>query len=246
MNEDVQRYLAGQVAMARARLARPADAEEHQRAGMLSFSGGLNALRGTNAITAEEHDDWTNRMLVALGQEPMESLPDVGPNTAVMRAVAWSSDTAPMPPPPAPPVSRFLRVIPGPDVEVEVSGGRARVLAIEMYDNSVAITWRLAPKPDFDPLHAFELAATERDTEGLPPRDRDRVRDIVRRGLERNHLQQIGLTDDVGTEYNAAGSGWSGGMNEMHGRATFWSAVPDGASELYVELLGARFEARIA
>jgi hypothetical protein len=136
-------------------------------------------------------------------------------------------------------------VIPGPDVEVEVRGGRARVLAIELYDNSVAVTWRLAPTPDFDALDAFALAATDRDTDGLPPRDRERIQDIVRRGLERNHLHQVGLTDDVGTEYTAAGSGWSGGMNEMHGRATFWSAVPDRASVLYVELLGARFEAPV-
>ncbi|MEY2453777.1 MAG: hypothetical protein QOD92_3351 [Acidimicrobiaceae bacterium] len=87
VNEDAQRYLAGQVAMARAQLARPADAEEHKRATLQSFSAGLRALQATNAITTEEQDDWTNRMLVALGEEPMEPLPDVGPNVTVMRAV---------------------------------------------------------------------------------------------------------------------------------------------------------------
>ena len=41
----------------------------------MTFHAALAALKGVGAVSDEEMADWTNRMLVALGEEPLEALP---------------------------------------------------------------------------------------------------------------------------------------------------------------------------
>ena len=41
----------------------------------MTFNAALSALKGVGAISAEEMAEWTNRMLVALGEQPLETFP---------------------------------------------------------------------------------------------------------------------------------------------------------------------------
>ena len=75
---------------------------------------------------------------------------------------------------PAPPLSRFLELIPVKEADQPVPfGGRVQILGIERYDSKVAVAWRLAPLPDPELQFAQELSEHEHDTEGLPARAPD-------------------------------------------------------------------------
>ena len=49
-----------------------------------------------------------------------------------------------------------------------VYGGRVQILGIELYSNTIAVNWRLAPLPDYEVVFSAELAEQEPDLEGLP------------------------------------------------------------------------------
>ena len=199
---------------------------------LAGFGGATEALRAAEVMDPDEVHDWTGRMHVALGLEPLDPAPE---GFRGARAV-YIGDGEPPAPPPTPPVARFVELIPvrGADREIPY-GGRLQILGIERYDSMVAVAWRMAPLPDVEAQYADELAGHDRDTEGLPEGERELLRRRFLHRLSRPTGYELGLTDDLGTEYRHTGGGSGGGGNEQIGRAQFMPAIPEGASKLVVQ-----------
>lgn len=172
MNQGAQKYLAGRLSIAR---DRPDGVEviEWPRQMLAGFGGAMEALVAAGAMSSEEVSDWNTRMHVALGLEPIEPLAPPPPGHQHGRAIYIGEGERP-PRQPAPPLSRFLELIPVKEADQPVPfGGRVQILGIERYDSKVAVAWRLAPLPDPELQFAQELSEHERDTEGLPARAPD-------------------------------------------------------------------------
>jgi hypothetical protein len=239
VNQGAQRYLADRISIAR---TRPEGVEviEWRRQMLAGFGGAMEALVAAGAMSSDEVSDWSNRIHVALGLEPLEPLPPSRPGFQHGRAI-YIGEGEPPPRPPAPPVSRFLELIPVSNSDQPVPfGGRVQILGIERYDSKVAVAWRLAPIPDLEIQFASELSDHERDTQGLP--------DAERQMMRRQFLQQlngpgreVGLSDDAGTEYHRMGGGHAGDGREFTGRAQFAPAIPETASTLTVRWGDLRF-----
>ena len=230
MNQAAQRYLVQRLMIAR---GRPSQIEVLQwRQQMLAgFGGAIEALRAADAMDADEVHDWTNRMHVALGLEPLEPLP---PGFKGARTVFIGGGERPAPPPAAP-IARFLELIPVVDADRPVPyGGRLQILGIERYDSKVAVAWRMAPLPDAETQYADELAAHDRDTEGLPEDERRMIRQQFLHRLNRPAAHKLTLSDDLGTDYRGTGGGSGGSGNEQTGRAQFMPGIPQAASMLTV------------
>ncbi|TMD91320.1 MAG: hypothetical protein E6I76_19090 [Chloroflexi bacterium] len=67
-------------------------------------------------------------------------------------------------------------MVPAPNEEYEFFGGRLRIVGVEEYDTEMAVHWRMAPLPDVDAALPEEAEAGDRDTQGLPEDERDRIR----------------------------------------------------------------------
>jgi hypothetical protein len=229
MNEAAQRHLLTMVDFARVGPHGDQSREEWKRASLSRFGAALEALRAVDAVTQDEMHDWNNRLLVALGIEPLKPLP---PGFQGARAIRVSDDP-PVPVTPRP-VARFLRLVPAdvPDVSIAL-GGRLQIMGVELYDIQVAVAWRLAPLPDPERQFYDQLAAHDLDSQGLPEHERRRTRQMLmhRLGIVRERLS---LSDDVGTEYQHIGGRSGGGRDERTGRAQFLPAVPDAADGLTV------------
>ena len=174
MNQDAQRYLAEQLSSARVPPPKE-DTEDWQDRTFSRFSAALEALRAVNTISDEESHDWSNRMLVALGHEPLAPLPQrfAGP-----RRVSFQTEEPP------PPVPRFLGLIPVTEPDRPLpSGGRLQILGIERYETKVVVVWRVAPLPDFESMYADEFAALDQDIEGLSELERRTIRERFRHSL---------------------------------------------------------------
>jgi len=239
VNQGAQVYLADRLSIAR---TRPEGVEviEWRRQMLAGFGGAMEALVAAGAMSSDEVSDWSNRMHVALGLEPLEPLPPPPPVLHHGRTI-YIGEGEPPPRPPAPPLARFLGLIPvsNPDQLVPF-GGRVQILGIERYDSKAAVAWRLAPIPDPEIQFASELSDHERDTQGLPNAERQMMR--------RQFLQQLngpgrelGLSDDVGTEYHRMGGRHSSNGQECTGRAQFAPAVPETASTLTIHWGDLRF-----
>src|SRR5579862_1273423 len=143
MNEAAQRHLLMLVDFGRSGPHGHQTQEQWRRESLSRFGAALEALRAVGAVTQEEMQDWTNRLLAALGIEPLEPQP---PGFQGTRAIRISDS------PPEPvilrPTARFLRLLPAqvPDVPIGF-GGRLQILGVELYDTEVAVAWRLAPLP---------------------------------------------------------------------------------------------------
>ena len=217
-----------------ARLGPPAfasDADEYKARTLMCFNATLAALKGVGAISDEEMTEWTNRMLVALGEQPLGPVP---PGTArLINFGGKGRGLAPRPPDPAPD-SRFLGLVPvyQPDRPLEY-GGRIQILGVELYSDKVSVNWRLAPLPDPEALFAGELAAQEPDVEGLSDDFKKILRDKL---IQRLQMQRRSLTilDDVGTAYRMTGGGSGGGGNERRGHSDFAPGVPATANRLTI------------
>jgi hypothetical protein len=213
--------------LAAARLGPPASGvalDEYKSRSLMSFSAALAALKGVGAIADEDMADWTNRMLVALGEEPLEPLPEIA-GVKRARLINFGGKRPPRPPDP-PPSSRFIALVPvaEPDRPLEY-GGRIQILGVELYSDKVAVNWRLAPMPDYEAVFAAELAEQEPDLEGLS----DDFKKILRNKLvQRLQMQKrfISLVDDVGTQYRPTGGGSGGGGDERRGHSDFGPGVP--------------------
>lgn len=233
MNDDARRHLLRLLDIARHGPPELAERDDWLRGTLGRFGATLEALRAVKAITQEELDDWNNRMLVALGLEPLPPMPPPPPGVFRNRLISLPGRVPHQPITPPPP-ARFLRLVPAtvPDIEVG-HGGRFQVLGIELYDTKVAVAWRLAPMPDPEQYLATELAVHDRDSEGLPEEERKMLRaQFVQHASFRRQI--IGLSDDVGTVYHHGGGGSGGGRDERVGRAQFHPAVPNSATVLTV------------
>jgi hypothetical protein len=133
------------------------DPDEWKERTLMCFNSALAALRGVGAVSEEEAQEWTNRMLVALGEEPLEPLPSV-PGLNRVKMISFDGRRPPRAPDP-PPESKFIALLPviEPDRPL-VHGGRVQILGIELYSNRIAVNWRLAPLPDYEVVFSAELA----------------------------------------------------------------------------------------
>jgi hypothetical protein len=194
------------------------------------FGGALEALQVAGQITEEENRDWSDRMAVALGMEPLGATP---PGVIVARRLPG------VPPPPPrrspPPDPRFLRLVSAPVVVVEYHGGRLSITGVGFYDIEVTVEWRADPMPDPNRLFRAELEATDRDTEGLPSLDRTMIRHPLENKLMFDTLNDIAVADDVGTVYEKRGGHLSGGTSERVGRTSFSPGVPRHAARLKID-----------
>lgn len=218
------------------------DPDEHKARTFAAYNAALAALKGVGAISDEEMADWTNRMLVVLGEAPLEPLPPGG-----MRAISFGRKRPSRPhrPPDPPPVSRFLGLVAvdEPDRPLEY-GGRIQILGVELYSDKVSVNWRLAPLPDPEALFADELADQEPDIDGLSDDFKKILRDKL---MERLRMQRrsVTVTDDVGTQYWSTGGGSGGGGNERRGHSDFAPGIPSEARELKVRWDEMEFEVRL-
>jgi hypothetical protein len=197
----------------------------------MTFNAAVTALKGVGAISDEEMAEWTNRMLVALGEEPLEPLP---PGAGVRLINFGGSAQGRERPPDPPPASRFLGLVSVDDPDRPLAyGGRIQILGVELYSDKVSVNWRLAPLPDPAALFAPELADQEPDLEGLSDDFKRILRDKL---IQRLQMQRrsVTLVDDVGTEFQPTGGSSGGGGNERRGNSDFAPGVPAQAKQLRV------------
>jgi hypothetical protein len=232
MDPFAQAHLSELLAGARLGLPVPAsDADEQAALTMMRFNAALAALKSVGAISGEEMTDWTNRMLVVLGEKPLEPLP---PGTArLMNLGGKHSQRAPRPAD-SPAAWRFLGHVPVDEPDRQLGfGGRIQILGVELYSDKVSVNWRLTPLPEPEALFAAELAEQEPDLEGLSDNFKKILRDTLIRHLQMRR-RSLTLTDDVRTEYRWTGGGSGGGANERRGHSDFAPGMPREAGRMIV------------
>lgn len=232
MDPFAQAHLSELLAAARIGLPIPSDDPYEWKARTLvTFNAALAALKGVGAISDEEMTDWTNRMLVVLGEKPLEPLP---PGTGRLINFRGQRPQTPQRPPDPPPASRFLGLVPVDEPDRPLAyGGRIQVLGVELYSDKVSVNWRLAPLPDPEALFAAELADQEPDLEGLSDDFKKILRDKLIQQLQMQR-RSLTLTDDVGTEFRGTGGGSGGGGNERRGHSDFAPGLQAWAKRLIV------------
>ena len=209
----------------------PVDPNVQRGRTLMTFNAALAALKGVGAVSDEEMADWTNRMLVAMGGEPLEPLP---PGTVRLFNFGGKGAQRLARPPDPPPESKFLRLIPVDQPDRPLAyGGRIQILGVELYSDKVSVNWRLAPLPDPESMFADELAEQQRDLEGLSDDFKKILRDKL---IQRLQMQRRSLTlaDDLGTEFWSTGGGSGGGGVERRGHSDFAPGVPVQAKRLTV------------
>jgi hypothetical protein len=231
MDPFAQAHLSELLAAARMGPPVPAvDPDERKALTLVTFRAALSALKGVGAVSDEEMTEWTNRMLVAVGEKPLEPLP---PGSGVWM-VNFRGKGSHHPPRPAdpPPASQFRGLVPVDEPDRPLPyGGRIQILGVELYSDKVSVNWRLAPLPDPELLFAPELAEQEPDLDGLS----DDFKKILRSKLIQQLQMQrrsLTLTDDAGTQYRWTGGGSGGGGNERRGHQDFSPGVPSEATRL--------------
>jgi hypothetical protein len=220
--------------LAAARIGPPiplVDPEEQKAQTLMTFNAALAALKGVGAISEEDMADWTNRMLVALGEQPLEPSP---PGTARLIAFGGTRAQRPQRPPDPPPASRFLGLIAVDEPDRPLAyGGRIQILGVELYSDKVSVNWRLAPLPDPEELFSDELAEQEPDLDGLSDDFKKILRDKLTQRLQMQR-RSLALFDDVGTAFRSTGGGSGGGGSERRGHSDFVPGVPAEAKRLVV------------
>jgi hypothetical protein len=224
MDPFAQAHLSELLAAARMGPPTPSvDPDEQKARTLMTFNAALTALKGVGAVSDEEMAHWTNRMLVVLGEKPLEPLP---PGTARLINFGGKHSQLPERPPDPPPVSRFLGLVPVDEPDRPLAyGGRIQILGVELYSDKVSVNWRLAPLPDPDALFATELAEQEPDLEGLSDDFKKILRDKLIQQLQMQRRFLI-LTDDLGTAFHQTGGSSGGGGNERRGHSDFTPGLP--------------------
>lgn len=227
MREEVQWYLAEQLANARAMMGLP-DALDRRYITVAGFGSALDALRYVGELTEEEQTDWRDRMLVAVDITPPEPAPP-GVSRAIFvgnpKDLDRRSEAQRI-------VPVFERSIPGPDTEFDFHGGKLRVIATDIFDTAVDVRWRVAPEPDIDAVFPLEVAQMARDSEGTETWAAEHLQNKGREGLRNMRLYNFELSDDAGTLYTHSGGGSRGRPGEVTGEARFSPAPPAEASGL--------------
>jgi hypothetical protein len=219
VREEVQWYLVERLANARAMMGLP-EALDRRHSTVVGFGSALDALRYVGELTEEEHRDWSNRMLIAVGVTPPEPAPSgvaravsVGnPKDQERRATHTIAPT-------------FDRSIPGPDAEFDFYARKLRLIAVDVYDTAVEIRWRVAPEPDIDAVFPDEMAQMARDTEGTQEWAAAHLQNEGREGLRRQRIYRFQLSDDAGTPYMHNGGGSGGRRGETTGQASCHSEI---------------------
>jgi hypothetical protein len=192
VRQEIQGYLAEALANARAVKDVPSGRNGSDTT-MAAFSGRLSALRYVDELTAEEEQDWRERMRVALGISPKVERSGEERRAHMRRGLqemrAW----------PSPPL--LIRSVPAPDVDYEDHGGRLGVTAVDVYETHVLIRWTVVPEPDISTVFPEELAQFAHDVEGMDTSAVDHLRRVAVDRLRKSRLYRFGLEDDVGTEY---------------------------------------------
>jgi len=232
MDPFAQAHLSELLAAARIGPPIPSvDPEERKARTLMTFNAALEALKGVGAISDEEMAEWMNRMLVALGEQPLEPS---RPGTARLISFGGRRSQRPPRPPDPPPVSRFLGLVPVEEPDRPLAyGGRIQILGVELYSDKVSVNWRLAPLPDPEALFADELADQAPDLDGLSDDFKTILRDKLTQRLQMQR-RSLSLSDDVGTEFRSTGGGSGGGGSERRGNSDFVPGVPAEAKRLVV------------
>lgn len=232
MDPFAQAHLSELLAAARIGPPFPSvDPEEQKARTLMTFNAALAALKGVGAISDAEMTEWMNRMLVALGEQPLEPS---RPGTARLINFGGRRAQRPPLPPDPPPVSRFLGLVPVEEPDRPLAyGGRIQILGVELYSDKVSVNWRLAPLPDPEALFADELADQEPDLDGLSDDFKKILRDKLTQRLQMQR-RSLALSDDVGTAFRSTGGGSGGGGSERRGHSDFLPGVPAQAKRLVV------------
>ena len=242
MDPFAQAHLSELLAAARLEPPDPSvDPDEQKGRTLMTFNAALAALKGVGAISDEEMAEWLNRMLIVVGEKPLEPLPKGVGRTRIIN-FGGKRTQRPHRPPDPPPVSRFLGLVPVevPDRPLEY-GGRIQILGVELYSDKVSVNWRLAPLPVPEAQFATELAEQEPDLEGLSDDFKKILRDKLVQRLQMQR-RSLALIDDVGTEFRSTGGGSGRGGNERRGQSDFAPAVPMDAQRLTVRWDEINFE----
>ena len=241
MTPEAQRLLADLLGTLRTLHRQGSDDDLRSR---LAHAGGaLEALRAVGTLSDGESAEWMARMFEAAGiggsppSSPVAHPARPGEMSAevVVSGVVIGNASTPAQ------SSRFWRLVPGPDREEPLAGGRLRIVALELFYDHVAVHWRLAPPPDPETLFSTELTALGRETECLPEWERTECRRSRGRRLLLRIAERFLVADDAGTTYRSAGGSSGGGEDELIGRQRFAPAVPEAATELDIGADGARF-----
>ena len=185
------------------------DSVEHKSRTLMTFGAALAALKGVGAVSQEEMAEWTNRMLVALGEEPLEPLP---PGTARLISFGGTRTQRPERPPDPPPVSKFLRLVPADEPDRALG----RTADGSRYSEWSSTATR-SPSTGGSLLSLTHKHSSPRNWLNKSPISRD-SRTTSRRSFGTNSCincrcggNPSGLTDDVGTEFRPTGAGSGGG-----------------------------------
>jgi hypothetical protein len=200
-----------------------------------SFSGALSGLRYVNAIDREEHAIWTDKVLGALGFSPPERR---GPDGSHFSGplIYLDDEDPPVPSSPLGQPAQLLQSIPGPDRDLEFHGGLFRLSAIEIFAEKITMRWQMSEPPIISEVFPDQMAALESDLEGLEDWAAAELRRKAERHLERLALYQFGLSDDLGTDYEAADHRRGNRFGPMEGAQTFRPAPPHTAWTLTLSL----------
>jgi hypothetical protein len=230
VKEQVQAYLAE--SLAKVRSLKGTRMQADPQVIVANFTGSVAALRFLGEVTVEEEEDWARRLHVALeiapkrweshGTRDAEAFSYVGTST-------YDKD----------PVPRFLRSIPGPNVEYELYGGRLRIIAVEIYDTGFNLRWHAAPEPSVLAAFPEDFRLIDRDLDGIEWRKAALVREKFNDRLRGFRLYQFDVSDDVDTQYRKSGDHHGGSINGITGEAAFVPTPPANASVLRIGWFGA-------
>jgi len=198
------------------------------------FAAALNALLAARTISVAEASDYQNRMLLALGRDPVGTLPEGSQRIPYL----WVGTNEPIELPRQDAPAQLVRIIETTGSVLECSyGGRLQVLKVELFDTQSIVHWRIEVRPDTEARFVEALSAHDSDTEGLPQVLRDELRHVALQ-YPQSSVDHFRLADDIGTGYlTKSRSSGTGAEGEL-GRSRFLPGVPESAKILYLEWYG--------